>query len=75
MLTITQLVQYLRDNQADFKIIKHTDPIFTVKDAEKYFDIDKAAPVYILQTEKGFSLKRDTRQVQSPSSVTGYRLG
>lgn len=53
MLTITQLVQYLRDNQADFEIIKHTDPIFTVKDAEKYFDIDKAAPVYILQTEKG----------------------
>lgn len=53
MLTITQLVQYLRDNQANFEIIKHPDPIFSVKDAEKYFDIDKAAPVYILQTEKG----------------------
>lgn len=53
MLTIPQLAQYLQDEQACFEIIEHSSPILSVKDAEKYFDSSKAAPVFIMKTEKG----------------------
>lgn len=53
MLTIPQLAQFLQDNHARFEIINHPTPIFSVQDAGKYFDSREAAPVFIMQTEKG----------------------
>lgn len=53
MLTIVELTRLLRDRGASFEIIHHPDAILTVKDAEKYFDSDKAAPVFVMLTEKG----------------------
>jgi len=53
MFTLSELAAFLADNDCDFEIIAHSSPIISTKDAVKYFDLDKAAPTYILKTEKG----------------------
>lgn len=44
---------YLENRDADFEIIKHDTPISTVQDAKQYSNIDFAAPVFVVQSEKG----------------------
>ncbi|SHH54795.1 Cys-tRNA(Pro) deacylase, prolyl-tRNA editing enzyme YbaK/EbsC [Anaerosphaera aminiphila DSM 21120] len=51
MPDIENLNIYLTDKHADFKIIKHKNPILSLQDAKQYFDIDKSAPVLILESE------------------------
>ena len=53
MISLEQLNEYLINNNADFKLIHQTTPIISVEDAAKYYDIKKAAPTFIMQTENG----------------------
>ncbi|RIE01224.1 hypothetical protein D3H35_22790 [Cohnella faecalis] len=53
MFTLDELQTYLKDSNSDFEIIAHETPIISTQDAAKYFDIEKAAPTLILQTEQG----------------------
>jgi prolyl-tRNA editing enzyme YbaK/EbsC (Cys-tRNA(Pro) deacylase) len=53
MLTVEELQTYLEQNDCDFEIIAHEAPILSAQDAANYFDVDKAAPTLILQTEQG----------------------
>lgn len=53
MFTLEELEIYLKNNNADFEIIHHEYPIYSVKDAAGYFDIRKATPTLIVETEQG----------------------
>lgn len=53
MLTVQELQTYLEQNDCDFEIIAHEAPILSAQDAANYFDVEKAAPTLILQTEEG----------------------
>lgn len=53
MYTIQQLEEYLTRSKAEFELIKQDKAILTTKDAEQYYDITKAAPVFILDSDKG----------------------
>lgn len=53
MLTIDELGVYLKNNNCDFEIIRHEYPIYSVKDAAGYFDIRKATPTLLVETEQG----------------------
>ena len=51
MLTLFELNQYLLDNNIEFEIIAHSKPIISKMDAADIFDIDKAAPAFVLKSE------------------------
>lgn len=53
MKSVQELEIYLAEKRADFEIIKHSFPIISVQDAKKYFDINCAAPVFIVQSDQG----------------------
>lgn len=53
MLNLDELKDFLNTNKSDFEIIKHDKPIISVKDAAKYFDIEKAVPTFIMDTDLG----------------------
>ena len=53
MFSITELKNYLNDNNSDYEILEHESPILSTQDAAKYFDINKAAPTFIVDTEHG----------------------
>ena len=53
MLTTDKLETFLKDNHCDFSILTHDSPIISTQDAAKYFDIEKAAPTFIMDTEQG----------------------
>lgn len=53
MLALEELEHYLLQNDSNFEIIAHQTPIHSTMDAEHYFDIKKAAPTLILQTNLG----------------------
>ncbi len=53
MHTLKDLDQYLSEAHADFQMIKQDKPIHAAQDAKGYYDIEKAAPVFILENENG----------------------
>lgn len=53
MGSIIELEIFLRNNHSDFEILNHDTPIISTQDAAKYFDIEKAAPTFIMETEQG----------------------
>lgn len=53
MLKIENLKALLKQSDADYEIIQHEKPILSTADAEALFDTSKAAPVFIMNTEKG----------------------
>ncbi len=53
MLTIKELNEFLIQNNADYELIRHDKPILSTNDAKSLFDINKAAPVFIMETEEG----------------------
>lgn len=57
--------RHLQMNNCEFEIIQHDEPILTLEDASKYFDISKAVAVLILKSESNFYgyLKYGTRKV------------
>ncbi|PXV59369.1 prolyl-tRNA editing enzyme YbaK/EbsC (Cys-tRNA(Pro) deacylase) [Dysgonomonas alginatilytica] len=54
MLTLIELSELLTKSECDYEIIQHDKPILKTEDADEYFDSSKAAPVFIVKTEKGF---------------------
>lgn len=54
MLTLLELSELLTTSECDYEIIQHDKPILKTEDADEYFDSSKAAPVFIVKTEKGF---------------------
>lgn len=53
-MTLSELSDLLIQSEYDYEIIRHVEPILKTKDASRYFDYSKAAPVFIIKTEKGF---------------------
>lgn len=52
-MTLNELRDYLSQQGCDFEIIKQEEPIIKTSDAAKYFDIDKAAPTFVMDTDQG----------------------
>lgn len=52
-MNIQELEQLLREQQADFQIIRQATPILTLADGGKYFDTRQAVPTLILQSDIG----------------------
>ena len=55
MYSVQELEQVLREAEADFQLIRQDAPILSAADAEPYYDIQKAAPTFILQHEGGLA--------------------
>ncbi|MNO21615.1 YbaK / prolyl-tRNA synthetases associated domain protein [compost metagenome] len=55
MLTLPELTVFLQENNCDCELIAHEAPIRSTLDAEPYFDLAKAAPTLIVQTEHGLA--------------------
>lgn len=53
MLTMDELEALLSGAGANFQLIEQDTPILSTADANKYVDIDKAAPTFILENENG----------------------
>ena len=45
------IIHFLIENGADFEVIQQDKPILSVQDAREYYDVEKIAPVFILQTD------------------------
>jgi len=54
MFSIIELENFLKDNNSDFEILAHDTPIISTQDAVKYFDIDKTAPTFVMDTDQGY---------------------
>ena len=53
MFSMIGLRDFLENNNSDFEILAHDTPIISTQDAAKYFDIEKAAPTFIMETDRG----------------------
>ncbi len=53
MYSVQELETILREAGADFALIRQDVPILSAADAAPYYDVRKAAPTFILQTERG----------------------
>ena len=53
MLSLNELNDFLKSNNSDFELLTHDTPIVSTHDAAKYFDIKKAAPTFVMDTEQG----------------------
>jgi len=77
MFSITELETFLINQNSDFEILTHETPIVSTQDAAKYFDIDKAAPTFIMETEQGLiafivSSKRGKLDFKAIKQVLGF---
>ena len=52
-MTVKELEAFLRENNADFELLKQDKPILSAADAAAYYLVEKAAPTFVLQTEDG----------------------
>lgn len=52
-MTLEALDRYLREQRADYELIRQDSPILATQDAARYFDLQYAAPALVLQTETG----------------------
>jgi len=52
MFSVIELKKFLKNNNSDFEILAHDTPIISTQDAAKYFDIDKVAQTFIMDTEQ-----------------------
>ena len=52
-MTVKELDAFLRENNADFELLKQDKPILSAADAAAYYPVEKAAPTFVLQTEDG----------------------
>ena len=76
MLSIIKLEILLTNNNCDYKIITHDTPIISTQDAAEYFDINKAAPTFIIDTDKGLiSLIISSRQNKIDFKAMKNELG
>lgn|GEM_PF-1324600 len=76
MHSIIKLEILLTNNNCDYKIITHDTPIISTQDAAEYFDINKAAPTFIIDTDKGLiSLIISSRQNKIDFKAMKNELG
>lgn len=52
-MTARELETFLRENHADFELLRQDRPILSAADAAEYYPPEKAAPMLVLQTENG----------------------
>ena len=52
-MTVKEIEELLRENNADFELLKQDKPILSAADAAGYYPVEKAAPTFVLQTENG----------------------
>lgn len=55
MYTVQELEKTLKEAEADFQLIRQDVPILSAADAAPYYDVRKAAPTFVLQSEKGLT--------------------
>ena len=77
MFSIVELKSFLQNSNCDFEILAHDTPIVSTQDAAKYFDMEKAAPTFIMDTEQGFvafilSSKRGRIDFKAMSQDLGF---
>lgn len=77
MYKVRDLERFLSEKHADFQLIRQNKPIYTVQDAEGYYDVKKAAPTFILQTEDGLlscitSINRGKLDLETMKKQFGY---
>lgn len=53
MYTIPELDAHLKQAGADYALIEQAAPIRSASDAAPYYDITKAAPTFVLQSDRG----------------------
>ncbi len=53
MNTVEQLKELLRREGADFELLRQDVPVLSAKDAEPFYDVAKAAPALVLQSDRG----------------------
>ena len=76
MLSIAELENHLRNNNSVFEIIAHNSPILSTSDATKYFDIKKAAPTFVMDTEQGLvALIVSSKRGKIDFKLIGQNLG
>ncbi len=82
MLSLLELQDFLENNAADFEMILHDKPIISTQDAAQYFDLEKASPVFIMETEQGFlayiasvnNKKIDFKEIGKSLGYSKFRL-
>ena len=52
-MILQELKALLNSANADYELIEQDMPILSTNDAERFFDVEKAAPTFILQNEAG----------------------
>ena len=52
MYTVEQLEEFLKREGADFELIRQDVPILSAQDAEPYYDAARAAPTFVLQSDR-----------------------
>ena len=53
MMTLNELERYLREQRADFELIRQEKPIRSAADAAGIYPVEKSAPHLILETDRG----------------------
>ena len=56
MYTVEELRALLIRERADFELIRQAAPILSAKDAEPYYDVARAAPALVLQSDRGLTV-------------------
>jgi prolyl-tRNA editing enzyme YbaK/EbsC (Cys-tRNA(Pro) deacylase) len=77
MYTVKDLEKYLSEAQANFQLIKQDKPIHAAQDAKGYYDIEKSAPTFILQSDNGLlaciiSINRGRLDFEAMKRQFGY---
>lgn len=77
MFSLIELNEFLQMHDCCFEILKHTTPVISTQDAATYFDINKAAPTFIMDTEQGLvafivSFKRGKIDFKTIKQVLGF---
>lgn len=52
-MDIKEIETYLKAKNIQYEIIRQDKPILSALDAEGYYPVEKSAPTFVLQTEKG----------------------
>lgn len=74
---VEELRRFLEKEECDFQLIWHEKPVLSLQDAAVYFDVSKAAPVSIVETEAGMmalivSATRGRIDLKALKRETGY---
>ena len=81
-MSLENLKSFLQKNNANFELITHKQPIYSLQEGVKYFGIDlaQAAPIIIIKIEKFFfavivSGERGRINLKFIANLLGYKKG